>query len=90
MYKKMRVLVIANNALSDNNSNGKVMKNYLNYFSDEELYSFFIDSSNSDGLNQDHYFCVDDESAFCSFVSLGFKKRTSQKIKMPAIKMKPR
>lgn len=81
MYKKMRVLVIANNALSDNNSNGKVMKNYLNYFSDEELYSFFIDSSNSDGLNQDHYFCVDDESAFCSFVSLGFKKKNIPKNK---------
>ena len=74
MREEMRVLVIANNAVCANNSNGKVMRSYLRCFSDKELFSFFIDKSNSAGLDQDHFFCVDDHSALASFRTLGIRK----------------
>lgn len=75
----MRLLVITNNALCYNNSNGKVMKNYLKDFSESDVFNFFINKSGSEGCIGNHYFCVEDKDALSSFLNFGRRKEKQKK-----------
>lgn len=68
----MKLLVVSNNYLSLNNNNGKVMRNYLNAFSNEELANFYISNELSDGLISS--FNVRNGDALKSFLSFGIIK----------------
>jgi len=68
----MRLLVIANSCLSEEESNGRILRTLLNAFSNEELSNFALRGiPNCEGVD---YLTVTDGDALRSFMSLGIKK----------------
>ncbi|MCQ2975614.1 MAG: hypothetical protein MJ211_12505 [Bacteroidales bacterium] len=72
----MKILVVSNNCLSFDNNNGKVMRNYLYAFSNDELCNFYISNEKSPvGISS---FNVTNNDALKRFVTFGlFKAKKS-------------
>lgn len=68
----MRILVITNSVLSEEESNGRICRSLLNAFSNDELCSFGLRGiPNCEGVN---YRVVTDKDALRAFVTLGIKQ----------------
>lgn len=73
----MKLLVVSNNFLSFDNNNGKVMKNYLNAFSNNEIANFYISNDIADSSIAS--FNVTNKQALKSFLSFGIVKDSKNK-----------
>jgi len=67
------LLIISNNCLSKNDSNGRTMLNLLKNFSKDSLAQFYI-HGNPDFDVCDNYYCVSDREALNSLLNIRHKK----------------
>ena len=74
----IKILVISNNLLSENNANGKFVYNYLRAFSVNELCNFYISNDEVTTSDIRNVFNVTNEEALTAFKKIGFIKERSK------------